>query len=94
MRILVFNAGSSSLKFGVFDCAAHTVQRFKGGFERFQDGSCAFSFRSGDRAETGHALYADLRQAIAAVPQASTPSATGLRMAGQVIMARQRWTPP
>lgn len=69
MRILVFNAGSSSLKFGVFDCAAHTVQRFKGGFERFQDGSCAFSFRSGDRAETGHALYADLRQAIAAVPQ-------------------------
>ncbi|KPQ07865.1 MAG: acetate kinase AckA [Rhodobacteraceae bacterium HLUCCA12] len=70
MRVLVFNAGSSSLKFGVFDTAADTVQRFKGGFERFHDGQCDFRFRTDTRDESGHAPHADLDAAIAAVPDA------------------------
>jgi len=69
MRVLVFNAGSSSLKFGVFECGSDTVQCFKGGFERFQGGSCAFSFKAGARVEQGNAPFEDLSQAIAAVPQ-------------------------
>ena len=68
MRILVFNAGSSSLKFGVFDTGSEVVQRLKGGFERFRDGSCAFSLQAGERAEKGSARHADLAAATAAVP--------------------------
>jgi acetate kinase len=70
MRILVFNAGSSSLKFGVFDTGAETVQRFKGAFERFRGGSCAYRFSAGGREESGEAPHADLAVAIAAVPAA------------------------
>ncbi len=69
MRILVFNAGSSSLKFGVFDDAEGRIsQVFKGGFERFQDGVCGFRFEAGARAESGQAPHADLAAATAAVP--------------------------
>ena len=69
MRILVFNAGSSSLKLGVFDQhGADTVQVFKGAFERFRDGGCLARFEAGARRETGPAPHADLAAAIAAVP--------------------------
>ncbi len=68
MRILVFNAGSSSLKFGVFDTGAETVQVFKGAFERFRDGGCDFRFRRDARDEGGTAPHAGLPEAIAAVP--------------------------
>lgn len=68
MRILVFNAGSSSLKFGVFDNGGETVSRFKGSFERFRDGACAFRFKAGEREMQGQAPHADLAAAIAAVP--------------------------
>ena len=68
MRILVFNAGSSSLKFGVFDSAADMRQVFKGSFERFVAGGCDFAFCIGDELEEGRAPHADLAQAIAAVP--------------------------
>lgn len=72
MRILVFNAGSSSLKFGVFDRTVgpggETVQIFKGAFERFRDGSCAHRYEAGDRVESGIAPHGDVAAAIAAVP--------------------------
>ena len=69
MRIVVFNAGSSSLKFGVFDHqGAATVQVFKGAFERFRDGGCQARFEAGTRRESGAAPYPDLAAATAAVP--------------------------
>ncbi|WP_333829716.1 acetate/propionate family kinase [Pararhodobacter sp.] len=68
MRVLVFNAGSSSLKFGVFDAGKATDQCFKGSFERFRDGECSFRFCAGGRDEAGQAPHGDLSAAIAAVP--------------------------
>jgi acetate kinase len=68
MRILVFNAGSSSLKFGVFDAGGDVVQVLKGAFERFRDGACTFRFEHGARVEQGEAPHADLATAIASVP--------------------------
>nr|WP_111298420.1 acetate/propionate family kinase [Paracoccus saliphilus] len=64
MRILVFNAGSSSLKFGIFE---NDKQLFKGSFDRFRDGGCDYAFHDTD-SEKGHAPHADLAAAIAAVP--------------------------
>ncbi|WP_127104859.1 acetate/propionate family kinase [Pararhodobacter zhoushanensis] len=73
MRILVFNAGSSSLKFGVFEGArgagSETRQLLKGAFERFRDGACAFALEIDGVAEQGEAPHADLGAAIAAVPE-------------------------
>ncbi len=72
MRVLVFNAGSSSLKFGVFDTGpgadAETVQCFKGSFERFRDGQCSYRYCAAARDEAGEAPHPDLSAAIAAVP--------------------------
>ncbi|MCC5971344.1 MAG: acetate/propionate family kinase [Pararhodobacter sp.] len=68
MRVLVFNAGSSSLKFGVFDTGTDNVQLFKGSFERFRDGQCNFRFCTDTRDEAGEAPHSDLSAAIAAVP--------------------------
>jgi len=72
MRILVFNAGSSSLKFGVFDRARgaghETRQVLKGSFDQFRDGACVWTLDAGGDKETGTALYPDLGSAIAAVP--------------------------
>lgn len=47
MKILVFNAGSSSLKFGIFDMAVEDSRVFKGEFERFSNGQCQFHYRAG-----------------------------------------------
>ncbi len=71
MRILVFNAGSSSLKFGVFDLApgdtlAQARQIFKGSFDRFGPEGCDFSM-GGQR---GRAPHQSLDAAIRAVPEA------------------------
>ena len=49
MQILVFNAGSSSLKFGVFDVGAETREMFKGSYERFRDGSFEYRFGTAKR---------------------------------------------
>jgi acetate kinase len=70
MRILVFNAGSSSLKFGIFDLGAMTAQIFKGSFERFRDGGCNFRFQGDSGDESGTAPHGDLAAAIGAVPEA------------------------
>lgn len=72
MRILVFNAGSSSLKFGVFDRArgsgAEVRPVLKGAFERFRDGACDVTVDTGGTCRSGTAPHADLAAAIAAVP--------------------------
>ena len=47
MDILVFNAGSSSLKFGVFDTNSKDSRVFKGEFNRFQKGHCTLHYRCG-----------------------------------------------
>jgi len=78
MRVLVFNAGSSSLKIGLFDIengpgdparpAQGVTQRLKGSFERFADGGCHMSWSAGDRRHSGRAPHADLGAAMSAVP--------------------------
>ena len=71
MKILVFNAGSSSLKFGVFDLARTDSRVFKGEFEQFQDGKATLHYRVGG--EAGRELQreefvASLTEAVARVP--------------------------
>ncbi|MCF3973220.1 acetate/propionate family kinase [Paracoccus salsus] len=66
MRILVFNAGSSSLKFGFFDGDDHL---FKGSFDRFREDGCDYAFVGPDcEPERGHAPHSDLAASIEAVP--------------------------
>lgn len=52
MKIVVFNAGSSSLKFGVFDMSKEDSRVFKGEFERFKDGGCILHYRAGGEQES------------------------------------------
>lgn len=47
MKILVFNAGSSSLKFGLFDMSIEDSRVFKGEFEGFKNGMCELHYRVG-----------------------------------------------
>ena len=71
MKIVVFNAGSSSLKFGVFDMSKEDSRVFKGEFERFKDGGCILHYRAGgEQGKPGHRKesLANLADAIAAVP--------------------------
>lgn len=87
MRTLVFNVGSSSVKFGVFEAASGTQEIFKGSFERFREGRCAFRFRFGTTDEHGVASHADISEAIAAIPAVlerfglAEPEAIGHRVA-------------
>lgn len=74
MRLLVFNAGSSSLKFGVFDCAPggaldRAAQVFKGSFDRFGAGGCDYRFGVGETT-LQRAPHMDLSSATRAVPLA------------------------
>jgi len=87
MKILVLNAGSSSLKFGVFDIASESREMFKGSFERFREGGCDFRFRCGKTDQSGSVRYADIGGAIAAIPgvlrqfDLGAPEAIGHRVA-------------
>lgn len=87
MKILVLNAGSSSLKFGVFDIASESREIFKGSFERFREGGCDFRFRCGKTDQSGSVRYADIGGAIAAIPgvlrqfDLGAPEAIGHRVA-------------
>ncbi|MFN3936305.1 MAG: acetate/propionate family kinase [Gemmobacter sp.] len=69
MRILVFNAGSSSLKFGLFQIdGAHEAHRVKGTFDRFREGGCDLKL-SVDGVESRERMpLPDLAAAIGAVP--------------------------
>lgn len=68
MKILVFNAGSSSLKFGVFDVSERTAHLFKGSFERFRDGACLARAAGPAGSFEQDAPHGDIDAAIAAVP--------------------------
>ena len=72
MKILVFNAGSSSLKFGVFDMSVEDSRVLKGEFEGFKNGQCLFHYRVGgeqgaekERSES----IATVEDAITCVPE-------------------------
>lgn len=68
-NVLVFNAGSSSLKFGVFRSEGVVREAFRGSFDRFRDGQCDFRFRASDKDEAGVAGCPDLESALEQVPQ-------------------------
>lgn len=87
MRILVFNAGSSSLKFGAFQTDSGLSEVFKGSFDRFRDGQCDYRFRHGETDERGTAPCGDIAMALERVPDAlerfgiKTVDAVGHRVA-------------
>jgi acetate kinase len=71
MKILVFNAGSSSLKFGVFDLALADNRLFKGEFEDFNTSGSTLHLRCGGEAgveQSRTEAAPDLQAAIARVP--------------------------
>lgn len=71
MKILVFNAGSSSLKFGIFDLARTDSRVFKGEFEQFREGKAVLHYRAGGEAARElqrEELVASLAAAVARVP--------------------------
>lgn len=68
MRVLVFNAGSSSLKFGVFDLGTQAREVLKGSFERFRDGSCDCRLRFEEKDERGSARFGSPEDAVKGVP--------------------------
>lgn len=70
MRVLVFNAGSSSLKFGIFSVGTETREVFKGSYERFRAGGCEYRFRHGETDERGAAAFANPGDALKGVPDA------------------------
>ncbi|MDR0780353.1 MAG: acetate/propionate family kinase [Pseudomonadales bacterium] len=71
MRVLVFNLGSSSLKFGIFDSALADNRIFKGEFADFQGEGCTLRYRVGGEHAgeyTRREAAMDLPGAIARVP--------------------------
>lgn len=72
MKILIFNAGSSSLKFGVFDMAISDNRVFKGEFENFKNGQCLLHYRvggeQGEEKERSESLIS-VEDAIRRVPE-------------------------
>ncbi len=70
MQVLVFNAGSSSLKFGIFSVGTETREVFKGSYERFREGGCEYRFRQGETDERGAAAFAGPGDALKGVPAA------------------------
>lgn len=87
MRILVFNAGSSSLKFGLYDMASAEAQQVKGGFDRFRGGACDLKLTVNGARHDAQPALPDLAAAIAAVPGllaahgVAAPDAIGHRIA-------------
>jgi len=70
MQILVFNAGSSSLKFGIFSVTTETHEVFKGSYERFRTGGCEYRFRHGETDERGAVEFDSPSEALKVVPAA------------------------
>lgn len=72
MRILVINAGSSSLKFSIFDADLEDSQIFKGEFERFQQSCCNLHIRVGGENGTKYDVeknICNIEDSIAAMPE-------------------------
>ncbi len=70
MQVLVFNAGSSSLKFGIFSVTTETHEVFKGSYERFRAGGCECRFRHGETDERGAVEFDSPSEALKGVPAA------------------------
>ena len=70
MQVLVFNAGSSSLKFGVYAVEATARELLRGSYERFRQGSCTYRFRCGETDERGQVAFASPGDAVKGVPDA------------------------
>ncbi|WP_339866126.1 acetate/propionate family kinase [Pseudohongiella nitratireducens] len=71
MKILVFNAGSSSVKFGIFDTRIDDPRVVKAEFEHFLDGYCDLHFQlGGEQGETLHhrVKVTDVEHAIENIP--------------------------
>jgi len=71
MRILVINAGSSSLKFGVFDLDLSDSRIFKGEFERFSAGGALLHYRCGGEEgveQQRPEVVSGLAEAVARIP--------------------------
>lgn len=69
MRILVFNAGSSSLKFALCDAAAGALPLLRGTFDRFGPEGCDLSLTVDGNRLRRDAPHRDMAAAIAAVPE-------------------------
>jgi acetate kinase len=71
MKVLVFNAGSSSLKFGVFDLEQADSRVFKGEFADFSPAGCLLQYRLGGEQgveEQRHENVCSIETAIDQVP--------------------------
>jgi len=80
MRILVFNVGSASLKFGVFDLAQSDSRIFKGEFEQFSAGGSVLHCCSGGEAGTDMQRAdpaVDIAAALQRIPQLLQEFAVG-----------------
>ncbi len=90
MRILVFNAGSSSLKFGVFDIVpgaplGDAVHVFKGSFDRFGNEGCDYRFGVKD-SRLRRVAHTGLGQATRGVPDAlAEVGITGIDVIGHRV---------
>ncbi len=75
MKILVFNVGSSSLKFGVFDPQLGDSRLFKGEFADFHAAGCTLLYRCGGEAgleQSRVEVARNLKAALARVPEVLT----------------------
>ncbi len=68
MRVLVFNAGSSSLKFGVFSKGDRQPQLLKATYERFGPEGCTFRIEAANKRLEGRKPLANIAAAVADVP--------------------------
>ncbi|MBB3965879.1 acetate/propionate family kinase [Rhizobium metallidurans] len=68
MLVIVFNVGSSSLKFGVFRVDDEAREVLKGSYERFRDGVCEVRIRHEDMDDRWTAECDGVSSAIAEVP--------------------------
>jgi acetate kinase len=85
MQILVLNAGSSSLKFGVFHMDGTPLEVLRGSFQRFRGGMCEVRIRYGGMDERRTAKNAGVAEAATEIPSIlgqfglATPDAIGHR---------------
>lgn len=96
MRILVFNAGSSSLKFGVFDIGGADLHLLKGAFERFGPDGCELTLGTGELRRRSPAEPSDIAGAVAAVPELlSEAGVAGIEAIGhRIAHGGARFTAP
>lgn len=68
MRVLVLNAGSSSLKFALHDIARTEDELIRGGFDRFDGSGCDLALVDAQGRQTRRVPRGDIAAAVASVP--------------------------